>query len=174
MEAKKQEEALRKETDKARRQQKAAAQKEQVLERRRQRHEERERKRQNKEARKQRRDINQHVLDTLKEYSGETPKEKQLKLQEEFGAIDENERTQDEMIVALPSTVEPLTPSKLPSRCEKTPNKEFKMASTGIAGSKGPSLVVESAREMVVSYRDSGRPQRNSKRPRWLEGYDMD
>ena len=52
--------------------------------------------------------------------------------------------------------------------------KQLKMTSAGIAGSKRPSLVVESAPEMVVvSYRDSGRPQRNSKRPRWLEGYDI-
>ncbi len=95
-------------------------------------------------------------------------------MQEVFDAIEENEKTQDEIIVALPSTVETLVPSKSPSQCKKKLEKQLKMTSAGIAGSKRPSLVVESAREMVVSYRDSGRPQRNSKRPRWLEDYNMD
>jgi hypothetical protein len=174
MEAKKQEEALQRETDKAQRQQKAAAQKAQALERRRQRDEERERNRQVKEARKQEREINRQIRDALKESNRKTSKQKQPKLQEDFDAIEESERTRDEIIVALPSTVETLVPSKPPSQCEKKSQKQLKMTSAGIAGSKRPSLVVESAREMVVSYRDSGRPQRNSKRPRWLEDYDID
>jgi hypothetical protein len=174
IEAKKQEQALQKETDKFQRQQKAAEQKVQALERRRQRDEERERKRQVKEARKQEREVNRQIRDALKEFNRETPKQKQPNLQEDFDAIEENEKTQDEIIVALPSAVEMPVPSKPPSQCKEKLEKQLKMTSAGIAGSKRPSLVVESVREMVVSYRDSGRPQRNSKRPRWLEDYDMD
>jgi hypothetical protein len=174
IEAKKQAEALRKETDKAQRQQKAAAQKAQALERTRQRDEERERKRRVQEVRKHEREINRQIRDALKEPNRGTCKQKQPKPQEDVGAIEENERTQDQIIVTVLSTVEMPAPSKPPIQCIERSGKQLKMASTGITGSKRPSLVVESAREMVVSYRDSGRPQRNSKRPRWLEDYVID
>ncbi|KID96268.1 DDE superfamily endonuclease, CENP-B-like protein, partial [Metarhizium majus ARSEF 297] len=137
-------------------------------------YEERERKRQVKEARKQEREVNRQIREALKESNRGISKQKQPKLQEDFNAIEENERTQDEIIVAVPPSVEMPAPSISPSRCKTTSEKKMKMTSAGIAGSKRPSLVVESAREMVVSYWDSGRPQRNSKRPRWLEDYDID
>jgi hypothetical protein len=140
---------------------------------RRQRDEERERKRQVKETRKQEREVNRQIRDALQESNRKTSKQKQPNLREDFDAVEENERTQDEIIVVLPSTVETRVPSKSPNQCEKKSEKQLTMTSAGIAGSKRPSLVVESAREMVVSYRDSGRPQRNSKRPRWLEDYDI-
>src|SRR6185312_5256916 len=165
IEAKKQEEAPQKATDKAQRQQKAAAQKARALERRRQRDEERERKRQAQEARKHEREINQRIRDTLQESNRKTCKQKQARPQEDADAIEENERTQDQIIVALPSTVGMPAPSKPPVQCIERSEKQLKMTSTGTTGLKRPSLVVESAREMVVSYRDSGRPQRNSKRP---------
>ncbi|KAF5120823.1 hypothetical protein E5D57_013340 [Metarhizium anisopliae] len=173
IEAKKQEEAFQKQTEKAQRQQKAAAQKAQALERRRERDEERERKRQVKEARKQEREVNRQIREALKESNRGISKQKQPKLQEDFNAIEENERTQDEIIVAVPPSVEMPAPSISPSHCKTTSEKKMKMTSAGITGSKRPSLVVESAREMVVSYWDSGRPQRNSKRPRWLEDYEI-
>lgn len=41
-------------------------------------------------------------------------------------------------------------------------------------GKVSTSLVVESVPKMVVPYRDSGRPQQNNKRLRWLEDYEIE
>jgi len=174
IEAKKQEEALKKETDKAERQKKAAAQKAQALERRMQREEEREQKRQAKEARKQEKEANRQIRNALKRASREITQQKQSIPQEASDAVEDNERTQDEIVVALPFTSEMPVPSQLPNQPNNETERQVHMNSACIAGSKRPSLVVEGGRELLVSYRDSGRPQRNSKRPRWLEDYDID
>ncbi|KID81022.1 DDE superfamily endonuclease, CENP-B-like protein [Metarhizium guizhouense ARSEF 977] len=174
IEDKKQEEALQKESDKAERQKKAAAQKAQALERRMQREEEREKKRQAKETRKQEKEANRQIRNALKRASREITQQKQSIPQEASDAVEDNERTQDEIVVALPFTSEMPVPSQLSSRPNNGIERQVHTNSACIAGSKRPSLVVESGRELVVSYRDSGRPQRNSKRPRWLEYYDID
>ncbi|KJK84752.1 hypothetical protein H633G_11475 [Metarhizium anisopliae BRIP 53284] len=58
------------------------------------------------------------------------------------------------------------------------PSQNAKRKATAIpnctARPKKPSLAVENDREMVAAFWDSGRPQRNSKRPRWFEDYEIE
>lgn len=111
--------------------------------------------RQAKEARKQEKEANQQIRNALKRASLGITQQKQSIPQEASNAVEDNERTQDEIVVALPFTSEMPVPPQLPNQPNNETERQVHMNSACIAGSKRPSLVVESGLELVVSYRDS-------------------
>lgn len=174
MDAQKKEEVLQKESQKAQRQQKAAEQKALALEKRRQREAEIERKRQVREARQQEKETNRQIRQELKRRNLEMAHEMQHERRVASEGREKSPDVRDEIIVALPLIPEPPVASQaldLPKD-----NRKGKAATTPIrtARPKRPCLAVESDREMVVAFRGTGRPQRNSKRPRWLDDCEID
>ncbi|RKK08510.1 hypothetical protein BFJ67_g18277 [Fusarium oxysporum f. sp. cepae] len=87
--------------------------------------------------------------------------------------LEENGGIQDEIIVVLPTVTQPPVLFKPPNEALSTPNTKASMPPSHKNRLKRPSLVVESGREIVVAYRDSGRSQRNRKRPRWLDDFEV-
>lgn len=174
MEAQKKEEALRKEAQKIQRQQKAAEQKALALEKRRQKMTEMESKRQKKEARKQEREARRQVRQELERHSQEMACEMQHEQQAASEGRAKSPGVRDEIIVVVPRPQEPpvASPVRDPPNSSASPRATTTPVRTTRA--KRPSLACESDREMVVAFRSSGRPQRNSKRPRWLDDYEID
>lgn len=174
MDAQRREETLKKEMQKIQRQKKAAEQKALTLERRRQRAAELEQKRQAKEARQQEKEANRQIRGDLKCQDLEMVHRMQDEGQAALDGREKSTYVEDEIIVALPLTREPLVAWKAPD----PPSQNAKRKATAIpnctARPKKPSLAVENDREMVAAFWDSGRPRRNSKRPRWLEDYEIE
>lgn len=173
LESQKKEEALQKETQKVQRQQKAAERRALTLERRRQREAEMERKRQMKEARQQEKETNRRVRQELKRHCQETAQEMQDERQVASETRKKSPGVQDEIIVASQPTPEPPVASQAPDLLHDNTKEKSSTAPIRASRTKRPSLAVESEREMVVAFRTSGRPCRNSKRPRWLDDCEM-
>ena len=174
IDAQRKEEALKKEAQKVQRQKKAAEQKALALERRRQREAETERKRQAKEARQQEREENRQIRRDLKRQDLEIAHKMQHKGQAALDGREKSADVEDEIIVALPPTREPPAACKTPDPPRQNAKLKAIATPNRTASPKKPFLVVENDREMVVAFRDSRRPQRNSKRPRWLEDYEIE
>ncbi|KAH7147030.1 hypothetical protein B0J13DRAFT_553092, partial [Dactylonectria estremocensis] len=88
-------------------------------------------------------------------------------------AREKSPRFRDEIIVALPATPGPPVALQAPDLPKGKIKWKATTAPIRTARPKRPSLAVEGDREMVVAFRSSGRPQRNSKRPRWLDDYEI-
>ncbi|KAH7109808.1 hypothetical protein EDB81DRAFT_375899 [Dactylonectria macrodidyma] len=174
LETQKKEQALQKQIEKSQRQQKAEEQKAQVLARRRQREEERERKRQEKQARQQVQEANRQLREKTRHENKDKVKGKHGARRVASGTAEESPRVRAEIIVALPPPSELPVVLQSPNRPDHKRLDEPGNTESCKTSSKRPSLVVESDREMLVVFRGSGRPQRNRKRPRWLEDYEMD
>lgn len=80
----------------------------------------------------------------------------------------------DEIIVALPLIPEPAVASQPPDLPKRHQGKKATTTLIRTGRPKRPSLAVESDRELVVAFQGSGRPQRNRKRPRWLDDCEID
>ncbi|KJK73661.1 hypothetical protein H634G_11078 [Metarhizium anisopliae BRIP 53293] len=139
---------------KIQRQKKAAEQKALTLERRRQRAAELEQKRQAKEARQQEKEANRQIRGDLK-----------------CQDLEMAHRMQDEGQTALDGREKTWKAPDPPSQNAK---RKAVAIPNCTARPKKPSLAVENDREMVAAFWDSGRPQRNSKRPRWFEDYEIE
>jgi DDE superfamily endonuclease len=174
IDAQKKEEALQRETQKVQRQQKAAEQKAHALEKRMRREAEKERKQQEKEARRQEKETNRHIRQELKLCNQERAQEIQLERRVVSEAGEKSPEVRDEITVALPLTPAPLVASPVLNPPKGNTKEKAKTTPTRTGRSKRPSLAVENDREMVVTFRSSGRPQRNSKRPRWLNDYEIE
>ncbi|KAI8417006.1 hypothetical protein FOFC_03319 [Fusarium oxysporum] len=173
MEAQKEEEALQKRTEKALRQKRVEEQKQQVLERKRQREEKKERKRREKETKQLEREANRQLRIEMKKQNQRSIQPKHQARQNGSDGLEENGGIQDEIIVVLPTVTEPPVLFKPPNEALSTPNTKASTPPSHKTRPKRPSLVVESDREVVVAYRDSGRSQRNRKRPRWLDDFEV-
>ncbi|OWT42561.1 DDE superfamily endonuclease, CENP-B-like protein [Pochonia chlamydosporia 170] len=174
IDAQRKEEALKKEAQKVQRQKKAAEQKALALERRRQREAETERKRQAKEARQQEREENRQIRRDLERQNLEIAHKMEHEGQPALDGREKSADVEDEIIVALPPTREPPAAWKTPDPPRQNAKLKAIATPNRTASPKKPFLVVENDREMVVAFRDSRRPQRNSKRPRWLEDYEIE
>ncbi|KAL5592917.1 hypothetical protein FOBRF1_013225 [Fusarium oxysporum] len=173
MEAQKEEEALQKRTEKALRQKRVEEQKQLVLERKRQREEKKERKRREKETKQLEREANRQLRIEMKKQNQRSIQPKHQVQQNGSDGLEENGGIQDEIIVVLPTVTQPPVLFKPPNEALSTPNTKASMPPSHKNRLKRPSLVVESGREIVVAYRDSGRSQRNRKRPRWLDDFEV-
>lgn len=174
MEAQKKEEALQKEAQKIQRQQKAAEQKAVALEKRRQRVAEMETKRQKKEARKQERETRRLVRQELERHSQEMACEMQHEQQAASEGRAKSPGVRDEIIVVVPRSQETPVASPVQDSPHSSASQRATTTPVTTTRAKRPSLACESDREMVVAFRSSGRPQRNSKRPRWLDNCELD
>ncbi|KAL5610690.1 hypothetical protein FOBRF1_006807 [Fusarium oxysporum] len=173
MEAQKEEEALQKRTEKALRQKRVEEQKQLVLERKRQREEKKERKRQEKETKQLEREANRQLRIEMKKQNQRSMQPKHQARQNGSDGLEENGGIQDEIIVVLPTVTQPPVLFKPPNKALSTPNTKASTPPSRKTRPKRPSLVVESDREVVVAYRDSGRSQRNRKRPRRLDDFEV-
>ncbi|KAF6528230.1 hypothetical protein HZS61_008880 [Fusarium oxysporum f. sp. conglutinans] len=173
MEAQKEEEALQKRTEKALRQKRVEEQKQQVLERKRQREEKKERKRREKETKQLEREANRQLRIEMKKQNQRSIQPKHQARQNGSDGLEENGGIQDEIIVVLPTVTQPPVLFKPPNEALSTPNTKALTPPSHKTRPKRPSLVVESDREVVVACRDSGRSQRNRKRPRWLDDFEV-
>ncbi|KAI8406231.1 hypothetical protein FOFC_13700 [Fusarium oxysporum] len=173
MEAQKEEEALQKRTEKALRQKRVEEQKQQVLERKRQREEKKERKRREKETKQLEREANRQLRIEMKKQNQRSIQPKHQARQNGSDGLEENGGIRDEIIVVLPTITQPTVLFKPPNEALSTPNTKASTPPSHKTRPKRPSLVVESGREVVVAYRDSGRSQRNRKRPRWLDDFEV-
>jgi len=174
MDAQKKEEILQKETQKVQRHQKAAERKALALEKRRQREAEMERKRQVKEARQQEKETNRQIQQEL---NRRNPGIVHVMQHERQVASEDREKShdvRDEIIVALPLIPEPAVASQPPDLPKRHQGKKATTTLIRTGRPKRPSLAVESDRELVVAFQGSGRPQRNGKRPRWLDDCEID
>lgn len=169
----KKEEALQKETQKAQRRQQAAEQKALALEKRRQREAEMERKRQMKESRRQEKETDRQIRQEMKRRNQEMAHKIQHERRVASEAREKSPVFRDEIIVALPATLGPSIALQAPDLPKENTKGKATTAPIRTARPKRPSLAVESDREMVVAFRSSGRPQRNIKRPRWLDDYEI-
>ncbi|KAH6988805.1 hypothetical protein BKA56DRAFT_574669 [Ilyonectria sp. MPI-CAGE-AT-0026] len=142
--------------------------------RHRQREAEMERKRQVREARQQEKETNRQIRQELKRRNLEMAHEMQHERRVASEGREKSPDVRDEIIVALPLIPEPAVASQALDIPKD--NRKWKAATTPIrtARPKRPCLAVESDREMVVAFRGTGRPQRNSKRPRWLDDCEID
>ncbi|KAK2923291.1 hypothetical protein FoTM2_016813 [Fusarium oxysporum f. sp. vasinfectum] len=165
MEAQKEEEALQKRTEKALRQKRVEEQKQRVLERKRQREEKKERKRREKETKQLEREANRQLRIEMKKQNQRSIQPKHQARQNGSDGLEENGGIRDEIIVVLPTITQPPVLFKPPNEALSTPNTKTSKSPSHKTRPKRPSLVVESGREVVVAYRDSGRSQRNRKRP---------
>ncbi|KAG7428734.1 hypothetical protein Forpi1262_v009460 [Fusarium oxysporum f. sp. raphani] len=173
MEAQKEEEVLQKRTEKALRQKRVEEQKQLVLERKRQREEKKERKRREKETKQLEREANRQLRIEMKKQNQRSIQPKHQARQNGSDGLEENGGIQDEIIVVLPTVTEPPVLFKPPNEALSTPNTKASTPPSHKTRPKRPSLVVESDREVVVAYGDSGRSQRNRKRPRWLDDFEV-
>ncbi|KAL5610899.1 hypothetical protein FOBRF1_007016 [Fusarium oxysporum] len=173
MEAQKEEEALQKRTEKALRQKRVEEQKQLVLERKRQREEKKERKRREKETKQLEREANRQLRIEMKKQNQRSIQPKHQARQNGSDGLEENGAIRDEIIVVLPTITQPPVLSKPPNEALSTPNTKASTPPSHKTRPKRPSLVVESGREIVVAYRDSGRSQRNRKRPRCLDDFEV-
>ncbi|KAI8406254.1 hypothetical protein FOFC_13726 [Fusarium oxysporum] len=173
MEAQKEEEVLQKRTEKALRQKRVEEQKQLVLERKRQREEKKERKRREKETKQLEREANRQLRIEMKKQNQRSIQPKHQARQNGSDGLEENVGIQDEIIVVLPTVTQPPVLFKPPNEALSTPNTKASTPPSHKTRPKRPSLVVESGREVVVAYRDSGRSQRNRKRPRWLDDFEV-
>jgi hypothetical protein len=173
MEAQKEEEVLQKRTEKALRQKRVEEQKQQVLERKRQREEKKERKRREKETKQLEREANRQLRIEMKKQNQRSIQPKHQARQNGSDGLEENGGIRDEIIVVLPTITQPPVLFKPPNEALSTPNTKASTPPSHKTRPKRPSLVVESAREVVMAYRDSGRSQRNRKRPRWLDDFEV-
>ncbi|KAH7460894.1 hypothetical protein FOMA001_g19363 [Fusarium oxysporum f. sp. matthiolae] len=173
MEAQKEEEVLQKRTEKALRQKRVEEQKQLVLERKRQREEKKERKRREKETKQLEREANRQLRIEMKKQNQRSIQLKHQARQNGLDGLEENGGIQDEIIVVLPTVTQPPVLFKPPNEALSTPNTKASRPPSHKTRPKRPSLVVESDREVVVAYRDSGRSQRNRKRPRWLDDFEV-
>ncbi|KAF5265528.1 hypothetical protein FOXYS1_3659 [Fusarium oxysporum] len=173
MEAQKEEEALQKRTEKALRQKRVEEQKQQVLERKRQREEKKERKRREKESKQLEREANRQLRIEMKKQNQRSIQPKHQARQNGSDGLEENGGIRDEIIVVLPTITQPPVLFKPPNEALSTPNTKTSKSPSHKTRPKRPSLVVESGREVVVAYRDSGRSQRNRKRPGWLDDFEV-
>ncbi|KAK2670002.1 hypothetical protein RAB80_014139 [Fusarium oxysporum f. sp. vasinfectum] len=173
MEAQKEEEALQKRTEKALRQKRVEEQKQLVLERKRQREEKKERKRREKETKQLQREANRQLRTEMKKQNQRSIQPKHQARQNGSDGLEENGGIQDEIIVVLPTVTQPPVLFKPPNKALSTPNTKASTPASRKTRPKRPSLVVESDREVVVAYQDSGRSQRNRKRPRWLDDFEV-
>lgn len=173
MEAQKEEEALQKRTEKALRQKRVEEQKQLVLERKRQREEKKERKRREKETKQLEREANRQLRIEMKKQNQRSIQPKHQARQNGSDGLEENGGIRDEIIVVLPTVTQPPVLFKPPNEALSTPNTKASTPPSHKTRPKRPSLVVESDREVVVAYRDSGRSQRNRKRPRWLDDFEV-
>ncbi|KAH7471533.1 hypothetical protein FOMA001_g13232 [Fusarium oxysporum f. sp. matthiolae] len=171
MEAQKEEEVLKKRTEKALRQKRVEEQKQQVLERKRQREKKKERKRREKETKWLEREANRQLRIEMKKQNQRSIQPKHQARQNGSDGLEENGAIRDEIIVVLPTITQPPVLSKPPNEALCTPNTKASTPPSHKTRSKRPSFVVESGREAVVAYQDSGRSQRKRKRPRWLDGF---
>ncbi|KAL6410938.1 DDE superfamily endonuclease, CENP-B-like protein [Ilyonectria robusta] len=169
----KKEEALQKETQKAQRRQQAAEQKVLALEKRRQREAEMERKQQIKESRRQEREADRQIRQGMKRRNQEMAHKIQHERQVASKAREKSSGFRDEIIAALPPTSGPSVASQAPDLLKVSIKRKVTTTPIHIARPKRLSLAVESDREMVVVFRSSGQPQRNSKQPRWLDNYEI-
>ncbi|KID97311.1 DDE superfamily endonuclease, CENP-B-like protein, partial [Metarhizium majus ARSEF 297] len=174
MDAQKKEEILQKETQKVQRQQKAAERKALALEKRRQREAEMERKRQVKEARQQEKETNRQIRQDLNLHNPEIVHVMQHERQVASEDREKSHDVRDKIIVALPLIPEPAVASQPPDLPKRHQGKKATTTLIRTGRPKRPSLAVESDRELVVAFQGSGRPQRNSKRPRWLDDCEID
>uniref|UniRef100_A0A0D2YJN5 DDE-1 domain-containing protein n=1 Tax=Fusarium oxysporum (strain Fo5176) TaxID=660025 RepID=A0A0D2YJN5_FUSOF len=173
MEAQKEEEVLQKRTEKALRQKRVEEQKQLVLERKRQREEKKERKRREKETKQLEREANRQLRIEMKKQNQRSIQPKHQARQNGSDGLEENGGIQDEIIVVLPTVTQTPVLFKPPNEALSTPNTKASTPPSHKTRPKRPSLVVESDREVVVAYRDSGRSQRNRKRPRWLDDFEV-
>ncbi|KAH7114927.1 hypothetical protein B0J13DRAFT_572640 [Dactylonectria estremocensis] len=158
---------------KAQRRQQAAEQKALALEKRRQREAEMERKRQMKESRRQEKETDRQIRQEMKRRNQEMAHKIQHERRVASEAREKSPGFRDEIIVALPATPGPSVALQAPDLLKENTKGKATTAPIRTARPKRPSLAVESDREMVVAFRSSGRPQRNSKRPRWLDDYEI-
>ncbi|KAI8411186.1 hypothetical protein FOFC_07780 [Fusarium oxysporum] len=173
MEAQKEEEVLQKRTEKTLRQKRVEEQKQLVLERKRQREEKKERKRREKETKQLEREANRQLRIEMKKQNQRSIQPKHQARQNGSDGLEENGGIQDEIIVVLPTVTQPPVLFKPPNEALSTPNTKASTPPSHETRPKRPSLVIESDREVVVAYRDSGRSQRNRKRPRWLDDFEV-
>ncbi|WKT53725.1 hypothetical protein QSH57_004309 [Fusarium oxysporum f. sp. vasinfectum] len=173
MEAQKEEDVLQKRTEKALRQKRVEEQKQLVLERKRQREEKKERKRREKETKQLEREANRQLRIEMKKQNQRSIQPKHQARQNGSDGLEENGGIQDEIIVVLPTVTQPPVLFKPPNEALSTPNTKASTPPSHKTRPKRPSLVIESDREVVVAYRDSGRSQRNRKRPRWLDDFEV-
>lgn len=173
MDAQKKEEALQKEMQKVQRRQQAAEQKALALEKRKQREAEMERKRQMKEARRQEKETNRQTQQEMKRRNQEIAHQIHHERRVASKDCEKSPGFQDEIIVAFPATPGPSVASQASGLPKDNTKRKATTTPIRTARPKKPSLAVESDREMVVGFRSSGRPQRNSKRPRWLDDYEI-
>ncbi|KAK2666892.1 hypothetical protein RAB80_017313 [Fusarium oxysporum f. sp. vasinfectum] len=173
MEAQKEEEVLQKRTEKALRQKRVEEQKQLVLERKRQREEKKERKRREKETKQLEREANRQLRIEMKKQNERSIQPKHQARQNGSDGLEENGGIQDEIIVVLPTVTQPPVLFKPPNEALSNPNTKASTPPSHKTRPKRPSLVVKSDREVVVAYRDSGRSQRNRKRPRWLDDFEV-
>ncbi|KAI8416014.1 hypothetical protein FOFC_02322 [Fusarium oxysporum] len=173
VEAQKEEEVLQKRTEKALRQKRVEEQKQLVLERKRQREEKKERKRREKETKQLEREANRQLRIEMKKQNQRSIQPRHQARQNGSDGLEENGGIQDEIIVVLPTVTQPPVLFKPPNEALSTPNIKASTPPSHKTRPKRPSLVVESDREVVVAYRDSGRSQRNRKRPRWLDDFEV-
>ena len=169
IEAQKQEEILRKEAQKIERQQKAQEQKEQVLERKRQREEKKEKKRQEMEAKKQEKDLNRQLREDIKRQKQEKALERRQRRPTTSNPAGDGTGNRAKAAIALPSRPKSSATSQLPTPRLNIKKKGQETTPAPTNRFNRPSLAVESPREAVEAFRSSGRPQRNSRRPRWLD-----
>ncbi|KAH7463291.1 hypothetical protein FOMA001_g18004 [Fusarium oxysporum f. sp. matthiolae] len=173
MEAQKEEEVLQKRTEKALRQKRVEEQKQLVLERKRQREEKKERKQWEKETKQLEREANRQLRIEMKKQNQRSIQPKHQARQNGSDGLEENGGIRDGIIVVLPTITQPPVLFKPPNEALSTPNTKASTPPSHKTRPKRPSLVVESDREVVVAYRDSGRSQRNRKRPRWLDDFEV-
>lgn len=143
------------------------------MERRKQREEEKERKRLENEEKKQQRLIHQQLRrETRQQKQGKVQKTQQTQ-QTALDLNGDETKEEDEIIVSLPSRPKTPTAAQSSSQLGRDGKKKEKIILAPITPSQRPSLVVESPREMVVAFQPLGRPQRNTKRPAWLNDCDI-
>ncbi|WKT54152.1 hypothetical protein QSH57_004736 [Fusarium oxysporum f. sp. vasinfectum] len=150
METQKEEEVLQKRTEKALRQKRVEEQKQQLE-----------------------REANRQLRIEMMKQNQRSIQPKHQARQNGSDGLEENGGIQDEIIVVLPTVTQPPVLFKPPNEALSTPNTKASTPPSHKTRPKRPSLVVESDREVVVAYRDSGRSQRNRKRPRWLDDFEV-
>lgn len=127
-----------------------------------------------KEARQQEKEANRQIRGDLECQDLEIVHRMQDKGQAALEDREKSTDVEDEIIVALPLTREPLVAWKAPDPPSQNAKRKATATRICTARPKKPSLAVENDREIVVAFRDSGRPRRNSKRLRWLEDYEIE
>lgn len=169
IEAQKEEEVLQKRKERILRQKRAEEKRQQALERKRQREEKTERKRREKETRQPEKRADWRFETWVRQENTTNGQLEHQACPMGLDALEAEESTRDEIIVALPTITQPLVVPDPTKGGSNAINTVAQRPSRPKTKPKRPFLMVESDREVVAAYGDLRRSQRDRKRPRWLD-----